>query len=105
MALVLVLLGRLAVLRAALFAFALFAGLAAFMVIQSMMLGDRTEILRAPIWTLQAMIFLAFATNAVRFLIYAARPDLKPSEDLEETSAGAADGDPHDPKTPDGEPR
>lgn len=85
--------------------FALFAGLAAFMVIQSMMLGDRTEILRAPIWTLQAMIFLAFATNAVRFFIYALRPDLKPSEDLEESSAGAADGDPHDPKTPDGSPR
>ncbi|XBQ16667.1 MAG: TRAP transporter small permease [Oceanicaulis sp.] len=79
--------------------FAVFAGLSAWMVIQSFVLGDRTEILRAPIWTLQAMIFLAFATNAVRFFIYAARPDLKPSEDFEESSAGAAEGDPHDPKT------
>lgn len=80
--------------------FALFAGLAGFMVLQSVVLGDRTEILRAPIWTLQAMIFLAFATNAVRFFIYAARPDLKPGEDLETSAAGAADGDPHDPHDP-----
>ncbi|MFP4519138.1 MAG: TRAP transporter small permease [Oceanicaulis sp.] len=85
--------------------FAVFAGLSAFMIAQSFVLGDRTEILRAPVWALQAMIFLAFATNAVRFFIHAARPDLKPSEDLEESSAGAADGDPHDPKDPDGEPR
>jgi hypothetical protein len=46
------------------------------------------------------MIFLAFATNAVRFFIYAARPDLKPGEDLETSAAGAADGDPHDPHDP-----
>lgn len=76
-----------------------FAGLAFFMVAQSFALGDRTEILRAPIWALQAMIFLAFATNAARFFIYAARPDLRPSEDLEESAAGASDGDPHDPRS------
>jgi len=65
--------------------FALFAGLAGFMVLQSM-----------------ALIFLAFASNAVRFFIYAARPDLKPGEDLEESAAGASDGDPHDPHQPGG---
>ncbi|MGJ3232084.1 MAG: TRAP transporter small permease [Oceanicaulis sp.] len=97
-------LNRLASLVTSLF-FAVFAGLAFFMVAQSVALGDRTEILRAPVWMLQAMIFLAFATNAVRFFIYALRPDLKPAEDLEEAAAGASDGDPHDPKTSDGEPR
>lgn len=79
--------------------FAVFAGLAFYMVAESFALGDRTEILNAPIWLLQSMIFLAFATNAVRFFIYAAQPDLKPSEDLEESGGGAADGDPHDPNT------
>lgn len=85
-------LARLASLVTALF-FALFAALATWMVIQSAVLGDRTEILRLPIWTLQAMIALAFATNAIRFLIYAAEPALRPSEDLEESAAGAADGE------------
>ena len=73
--------------------FAIFAGLSAWMVMQSFVLGDRTEILRTPIWTLQTLIFIAFATNAVRFLIYAIDPGLKPSEDLEESAAGAADGE------------
>ena len=77
--------------------FTVFAGLSAYMLAQSFALGDRTEILRAPVWCLQSIIFLAFATNAVRFFVYALRPDLKPSEDLEESGAGASDGDPHDP--------
>lgn len=67
--------------------FAVFAGLSGWMVIETFLLGDRTEILRAPIWMLQAMIFLAFAANMLRFLIYAARPDLRPSEDLEQVAA------------------
>ncbi len=73
--------------------FAIFAGLSGWMVMESFLLGDRTEILRAPIWTLQALIFIAFSTNAVRFLAYALDPALKPSEDLEESAAGAADGE------------
>jgi TRAP-type C4-dicarboxylate transport system permease small subunit len=73
--------------------FAVFAGLAGWMVVQSFVLGDRTEILRAPIWALQAMIFLAFTTNTLRFAIYAARPELRPSENLEDSAAGAADGE------------
>jgi len=85
--------------------FAVFAALSGYMVAESFALGDRTEILSAPIWLLQSVIFLAFASNAARFFIYAARPDLKPSEDLEESSAGAADGDPHDPNAGDGETR
>lgn len=73
--------------------FGAFAVLAIWMVIESIGLGDRTEILRLPIWTLQAMIALAFTTNALRFLIYAVDPSLHPSEDLEESAAGAADGE------------
>ena len=68
--------------------FAIFTGLAAWMTVQSFMLGDRTEILRAPIWTLQAIIVIAFATNMVRFAIYAARPGLRPSEDLNQVVDG-----------------
>jgi TRAP-type C4-dicarboxylate transport system permease small subunit len=64
--------------------FAVFAALSGWMVWESVILGDRTEILRLPIWTLQAMIFIAFATNTARFAIYAARPELRPSENLED---------------------
>lgn len=85
-------LGRLSSAVTAIF-FAIFAGLSAWMVAESVVLGDRTEILRMPIWTLQALIFIAFATNAFRFLAYALNPDLKPSEDIEESAAGAADGE------------
>ena len=84
--------GRLASVVTALF-FAIFAGLSGWMVMESFALGDRTEILRAPIWMLQALIFIAFATNAIRFMIYAINPMTKPSEDLEESAAGAADGE------------
>ncbi|KAA5805253.1 TRAP transporter small permease [Alkalicaulis satelles] len=81
--------------------FALFAGLAVWMVGESALLGDRTEILRLPVWALQVMIALAFISNFIRFAAYAADPSLKPSEDIEEikeAAAGAAD-------LPDQEPR
>lgn len=81
--------------------FAVFAGLAVWMVIESMILSDRTEILRLPIWTLQAMIAAAFITNFIRFAAYAIDPGLKPGEFLEEIREAAADAaDPAD-----GEPR
>ncbi|MCR9129433.1 MAG: TRAP transporter small permease [Alphaproteobacteria bacterium] len=79
--------------------FAVFAGLSGWMVWESVVLGDRTEILRLPIWTLQAMIFIAFATNMIRFAVYAGRPELRPSENLEdvverEDEVERDDGDP-----------
>lgn len=55
--------------------------LAVIMVGQSYSLGDRTEILRAPIWILQCFIILAFATNAMRYGLYAVSPELRPSAD------------------------
>ena len=73
--------------------FAVFAALSGWMVVESVILGDRTEILRLPIWTLQAIIFIAFATNMIRFLIYAARPALRPSEDLEQLAETDEDGE------------
>ena len=52
--------------------------LSIIMVGQSLELGDRTEILRVPIWVLQSFIVLAFATNALRYAIYALSPSLRP---------------------------
>ncbi|MEO1038467.1 MAG: TRAP transporter small permease [Pseudomonadota bacterium] len=86
------LIDRLASLVTAAF-FILIGALAVWVVAQSASLGDRTEVMRIPVWMLQAMIALAFITNALRFLIYAFRPELRPSEDVEESAAGAADGE------------
>jgi len=63
--------------------FLLFAGLAAWMVAESAWLGERTEILRVPIWVLQSMILIGFSTNGLRFAIYAARPELAPAEEVD----------------------
>jgi TRAP-type C4-dicarboxylate transport system permease small subunit len=71
--------------------FAIFAGLAVWMVIESVILSDRTEILRLPIWTLQVMIAVAFTTNFIRFAAYALDPGLKPSEFIEDIKDAAAD--------------
>ncbi|TGY90193.1 TRAP transporter small permease [Marinicauda algicola] len=73
---------RLAYATTALF-FAIFAGLSAWMVAESFVLGDRTEILRAPVWALQSMILVGFATNMLRFAVYAARPGLAPRDEVE----------------------
>ena len=72
--------------------FAVFAALSGWMVVESVILGDRTEILRLPIWTLQAIIFIAFSTNMIRFAIYALRPELRPGEDLEQVVERDEDG-------------
>jgi len=70
---------RLADLLTGLF-FVVLAGFAAWMVAESMMLGDRTAILRVPVWALQSMLLLAFLGNALRFLAYCADPSLRPPE-------------------------
>ena len=71
--------------------FAVFAGLAVWMVIESAGLGDRTEIMNFPVWMLQSMIAIAFATNAMRNFVFAADPSLKPSDDPEQAAAGAVE--------------
>ncbi len=65
--------------------FAGFGVLAALVVAESMALGDRMAVLNWPIWPMQLIILAAFATNAVRFAIYAIDPGLTPQQDLPET--------------------
>lgn len=68
-----------------------FAGigwLAIIMVAESARLGDVTSVLRWPIWPMQTIIAVAFATNAVRYALFAIWPALRPADDIEpETSA------------------
>ncbi len=73
--------------------FTVFAALSVWMVIESAGLGDRTEIMNFPVWMLQSMIAIAFATNAARSFVFAADPSLKPSDDPEATAAEAVDGE------------
>ena len=60
--------------------FLVFGALAFNMVLESAVLGDRTEIVRAPVWVLQTILLIAFITNALRYLIYALDPKLKPDD-------------------------
>ena len=84
--------------------FLVLTGFAVWIVAESFTLGDRTPILRAPVWALQLILLLAFASNAARFLVYFADPSLKPVERV------GGDGPPVDetipaPSTPGGETR
>jgi TRAP-type C4-dicarboxylate transport system permease small subunit len=68
--------------------FAGIGALAVIMVAESAQLGDVTSVLRWPIWPMQTIIAVAFATNAIRYLIFALWPALRPADDIEpETSA------------------
>lgn len=77
---------RLAAFLTAVF-FGVLLALTILMISQALALGDRTEILRVPIWILQCFLALAFLTNMLRFLVYALKPDLRP---VGETSGGDA---------------
>lgn len=55
-----------------------FAAVAADMVYTSVLLGERSEILRLPVWPIQAVIPLVFTIAAVRHGLYAIRPELRP---------------------------
>lgn len=65
-----------------------FAVVAADMVFTSFRLDERSEILRLPVWPIQAVIPLVFLIAALRHGIYAARPALRPSP----PTAGAGEG-------------
>ncbi|MEM6627567.1 MAG: TRAP transporter small permease [Pseudomonadota bacterium] len=63
-----------------------FAGLAliAFAVVdETRRLEDVNSVLRWPLWPVQAIIFLAFLLNAVRYAIYAVSPELRPIEEAD----------------------
>lgn len=57
-----------------------FAGLTAFMTLETRTLGDVNPVLNLIVWPVQAVLPLAFASLAVRHAIYALRPDLRPAE-------------------------
>ncbi len=71
---------QLAFLQHALFALfcVAFTVIATDMVITSVRLDQRSEILRLPVWPIQAVIPLVFGVAALRHGIYAARPELRP---------------------------
>ena len=54
--------------------FMLLAGLSAAVAAESRTLADVTSLLRWPVWLLQAIFVVAFAGNALRYLIFAWRP-------------------------------
>lgn len=56
-----------------------FAAVATDMVITSVRLDERSEILRLPVWPIQAVIPLVFGIAALRHGIYAVRPELRPT--------------------------
>jgi TRAP-type C4-dicarboxylate transport system permease small subunit len=55
-----------------------FAAIAGDMVATSVRLDERSEILRLPVWPIQAVIPLVFLIAALRHGIYALRPELRP---------------------------
>lgn len=60
---------------------AVLAGLCWAMVAQSQRLGDVASVLRTPIWPVQAIIAMAFSINALRYLLFAIFPDVRPPDD------------------------
>lgn len=56
-----------------------FAAVAGDMVASSVRLDERSEILRLPVWPIQAVIPLVFLIAALRHGIYALRRDLRPA--------------------------
>lgn len=55
-----------------------FALVAADMVWTSLILDERSEVLRLPVWPIQAVIPLVFLVAGLRHMIYALRPGLRP---------------------------
>jgi C4-dicarboxylate transporter, DctQ subunit len=60
---------------------ALLGVLAVLMVQESARMGDVTSVLRWPIWPMQCIIAFAFLSNALRYLLFALFPALRPKED------------------------
>ncbi|WP_417518436.1 TRAP transporter small permease [Minwuia sp.] len=48
--------------------------------------GDTASVIRWKLWPFQAVIVYSFFSSAVRHIIFAARPDLKPMPDITETA-------------------
>ena len=63
--------------------FALLAVLALIFVAESIQLREATPVLRIPSWLIQMVFPLAFGQAMLRHLVYFARPDLKPVDNIE----------------------
>lgn len=63
--------------------FALLGVLALIFVAESVYLREATPVLRIPSWLIQMVFPLAFGQAMLRHLVYFARPDLKPVDNLE----------------------
>lgn len=70
--------------------FLVFGIIAVLVVAESYALGDVTSVLRWPIWPLQCAIALAFLLNALRYVIFAGRPDLRPDDESRRVPGVAA---------------
>ncbi len=55
-----------------------FAALAASMAFESMSFGEKSAILRVPVWPVQGLIGVAFVTAGVRHFLFAIWPELRP---------------------------
>ena len=75
--------------------FAFLAFLSVIVVQETYLLGDVTSVLRWPLWPLQAILVAAFVLATLRYAIYAIDPASRPSDDVEESAGGAAEGDAH----------
>ena len=71
--------------------FLVFGIIAVFVVAESYALGDVTSVLRWPIWPLQCAIALAFLLNALRYGVFARRPDLRPDDESRRVPGVAAE--------------
>ena len=63
--------------------FALLGVLALIFVAESIQLREATPVLRIPSWLIQMVFPLAFGQAMLRHLVYFARPDLKPVDNIE----------------------
>ncbi len=71
--------------------FALLAAIAVGVAIESYRLDDVTSLLRWPVWLLQTVFVTAFALNAIRYALYAVRPDLAPrNREPDEVQVGSS---------------
>lgn len=70
-----------------------FALAAADVVAETYRLGERSTVLRTPVWPVQAVIPLVFLLAAVRHGCYALYPDLRPATPVTGAPAGRGDAE------------
>lgn len=74
--------------------FLLLACLAALFALESWQLAETTPVLRLPTWLIQLVFPLAFGQAMLRHLVYFARPELRPADDIAIMAAKATQTEP-----------